>query len=120
MSFVAHSRLGILRRTIALLVIVGFGFFSVESLIADICDGDSGQERISVVDAVGPSPESGGSSQAPGHTVHVCHCIHAHAGMVAVFDQVPSGVKMVSVTRAFAESAPPNPALEPQLRPPIA
>ena len=115
-----RSRAGFGRQLIALLVMMGFGFFNAEILIADACDGDATRSSIGVVvDADQPSgPDV--PSQAPGHSMHVCHCVHAHGGLPARIDRVPPAVEQVSSVVALVMLKPPAPALELTLRPPIA
>lgn len=115
-----RSRLAIRRRLIAFVLVLGFGFFTAESLIADACDGDSERAALSMVDGADPTSGSNAPLPAPGHTMHVCHCVHAHGGMPALMDREPSLPSAPSVVLALVESTPQGPALELQLRPPIA
>ncbi|MGH7720330.1 MAG: hypothetical protein ACREON_15985 [Gemmatimonadaceae bacterium] len=105
------------RRLFALVVLLGFGFFTAESLIADVCDGDSGIAIVSIADA--ETPDSG-PVPMPGHTMHVCHCVHTHGGLPAWVDRVFSAPHAVSAVVTLVTLTPPSPALELQLRPPIA
>lgn len=114
-----QSRLRI-RRLIAFALVLGFGFFNAESLIADVCDGDSGLAAVSIIDGADRSNGSGSPAEGPEHTMHVCHCIHAHGGMPAPMDRVPPVPEAASSAAILGAVTQPNPALELQLRPPIA
>jgi hypothetical protein len=117
---VTRSRFGFGRRLIALLVMIGFGSFTAELLIADSCDGDAGGARVGVVSGADQLPGSDGPSPAPAHSVHVCHCVHAHGGLPARIDRVPPAAEQISSVVIFVALKPPTPALELSLRPPIA
>ena len=101
-------------------MVLGFGSFTAESLIADVCDGDSGLTPVSVTGSGGETSGPDGPASVPGHTLHVCHCVHAHGGMPARLDREPTLPEAPSVVLALTESTPPSPSLELQLRPPIA
>lgn len=117
---VTRFRVGFGRRLIALLLMMGFGFFTAELLIADACDGDASRARIGIVADADQAPAPDAPSKAPGHSVHVCHCVHAHGGLPARIDRVPPAAEPVSAVVAFVALKPPTPALEHSLRPPIA
>ena len=126
-SSLMHSPLALrLRRVTALLVLLSLGFFNAESLVADSCDGDAGG-----VAAVSPhdgsrlsapsSSEQPSGTQPVGahHSIHICHCAHAHGGALVAHgstavDMVPS----TSVIEALS-TAPTTVWLEPQFRPPV-
>ena len=116
---VNHRRIGLRRRLIGLIVVLGFGIFTAESLIADVCDGDSGLTAVSVGESNTPASDPDGPGPVPTHTVHVCHCVHAHGGMPALLDRDPAGVPAATVALRLIQTTPPSPALELQLRPPI-
>lgn len=112
-----------LRSLTALFLALGFGLFTTESLIADVHDGDA--DRGHVVSVEGPDAHQGGGtnpadgSETPSHAAHVCHCVHAHAG-------VTSDAPSLSVIEPVRTLAPTGDARqfasidrEPQLRPPI-
>src|SRR5690606_225021 len=91
------------RRLTAYLLVVSFGLFSAESLLADTHDGDATHEELAQVDGVqahaashvahGDAPDAA-LTAAPddaghrhpgerplgesGHEQHSCHCAHAH------------------------------------------
>jgi hypothetical protein len=117
---VTRSRAGFGRQLIAVLVMMGFGFFNAEILIADACDGDATSASIGVVVDADQPPGPDVPSQAPGHSMHVCHCVHAHGGLPARIDRVPSAAEQVSSVVTLVALTPPAPALELRLRPPIA
>jgi hypothetical protein len=122
-----------LRRVIALFLALCFGFFSAESLVADVHDGDapaSEQSRYAGVVHAGQSSaadlgdahtHSGDeNAETSGHSLHACHGAHAHIGMTADGMTLPGdGLSHESVPAA-AECAPVERRREPQLRPPIA
>jgi hypothetical protein len=114
-----------------------------ESLIADVCDGDDLAETAAAVDSRGAAPtaqratpdgegtewmliahlDDSTSDHVPAqdrpHGVHVCHCVHAHNGLLSLRTAVVAAI--VPVTEAHfthSDRLPPSPALEPQLRPP--
>ena len=101
-------------------MILGLGFFTAESLIADVCDGDSGLARVTSIGGAAQTDSSDSPAPTPGHTLHVCHCIHAHGGTPALILGGRAAPATAFTVTSFAELTPPSPALEPQLRPPIA
>lgn len=140
-----------LRRALALLLLVCLGQFMVEAAVADVHDGDATHEELVAVDGAahrdGPgavndraptcaqqdacarAPHAGAPSEshsgerapgAPGHALHVCHCVHAHG---ATLSRVPtvaaSTVDLGGVALPPVTLAPMSRALEPGLRPPI-
>ena len=113
-------RLPLARRLIAQLLLIFFGFFTAETVIADSCDGDASASALSISDSSAPdrSSESGGS--VPAHAVHVCHCAHAHAGSLRAADS--SDDSSVSPQQVDGESVPTpmSTTPEPRLRPPVA
>lgn len=73
-------------------------------------------------DVIAADVSSGGTrnEQAPQHSVHVCHCTHAHGG--ALSDRFVLSTRTHPVAREGHERSdrlPPSPALEPHLRPPV-
>lgn len=113
-------RAGFSRHLFALLLLLGFGFFNVESLIADACDGDANQIAITAIDGGVQESGSGGSQSPLGHAVHVCHCMHAHGGIPARVDDAPASPEIQALVAEFSAPALVDPALELELRPPIA
>lgn len=121
-----------IRRCTAALLILCFGLFSVESLIADAHDGDapaSEQVRYSGVGdhSTSPSSERGDvhshpSDEGPsnsGHSLHSCHSGHAHVGLTARgfrLERVADTHAGVLPSREFAIA---ELRREPHLRPPI-
>ena len=112
-----------------------------ESLIADVCDGDETAALAKVTDVVGAarSAEEGDASSsqwslvahvddstsdhgpAPDrpHGVHVCHCAHAHNGLLSLRTMAAGAIAPAhGALDARSDRLPPSPALEPQLRPP--
>lgn len=109
----------LVRRLIAQLLLIFFGLFSAETIIADSCDGDASASAFSVSDPSAPdqSPAPGGS--IPTHAMHICHCVHAHGGSLGVTggsfrpSALPQHVGGESIRTPM--SATP----EPRLRPPV-
>ena len=107
------------RRLIAVLLLLGFGLFTAEPLIADACDGDSGIVGVSTLDCVDDPQGSGDSVPASGHAIHVCHCVHAHGGMPARDQSILTDANAGFLVLKPVFRVPASPALELELRPPI-
>lgn len=116
------------KRAIASLLIWCFAFAALEVPIADVHDGDATHAEVDRVtgashadhgrltDDQTPERPAPGSSD---HPVHVCHCTHAHAGMLAL-PRVDLPVWEHGVPLAVApEVPPPAVALAPPTHPPI-
>lgn len=118
-----------LRRLLAVLLAMCVSVAFVEPMIADGCDdvvtrvtnatheGDAGTvSLVAVVDSDTPRNDAPASDQ---HTVHLCHCAHAHVGTLADGHTIHEDVEMMSesVVR-HAGQIPPSVSGEPQLRPP--
>lgn len=74
--------------------------------------------------AAGPTQEGrrDGAPQdgAPAHAFHVCHCAHAHGGMLTERFVLAVAERRVSTrVRARSDRLPPSPAPEHPLRPPV-
>lgn len=139
------SRFYVLRRLVALTLCFAFACFSLEAVIADVCDGDAAPAEVARVatdrwlhapaaDAaargelvqVSSSEIGSDESTAPGttptadHGAHVCHCGHTHAPVAgeqtALLVSSPPRVPAAFETRNSVASADPASAL----RPPIA
>jgi hypothetical protein len=131
------------RRFVAALMVALFALSCGESLIADVCDGDELAKTAAVADSGSATPtaqrtaadgegtewrliahlDDATSDHVPAqdrpHGVHVCHCVHAHNGLLSLRTAVVAAI--VPVTEAHftrSDRLPPSPALEPQLRPP--
>jgi hypothetical protein len=131
------------RRFVAALMVALLALSCGESLIADVCDGDELARTATVADSSGATPtaqltaldgegtewmliahlDDSTSDHVPAqdrpHGVHVCHCAHAHNGLLSLRTAVLAAI--VPVTDAHftrSDRLPPSPALEPQLRPP--
>ena len=105
------------RRLIGVFMILGFGALATEPLIADACDGDAPASVAIAAQHEGPPPP--GSGAPSGHTVHVCHCAHAH-GYVLVTNEGTTAAAVLKAAVVFTASLPTDPSLDLQLRPPIA
>jgi hypothetical protein len=108
------------RHLFAVLLLLGFGFFNVESLIADECDGDANQITVTVIDDGAQGGEGGSSQPRSGHAMHVCHCMHAHGGIPVRSEEAPATPEIQASVAEFSAPALADPALELELRPPIA
>lgn len=134
------------RRFVAFVLMLSFGFFNAEGLLADVHDGDAEHEELLRVDgandhaaahiahgdtagsaatgALVNAPSDHPGERAPGqsgHSDHACHCVHAHGGWLQVAEPIASGLN--DGPRApivLRDQAPPSHGDEPQLRPPIA
>lgn len=120
------------RRALAILLALCFGLFSVESLVADVHDGDaSAAEQSQYADAVHAGQSAADRAGAhthsdnenadqSGHTLHACHGAHAHTGLTSSGPKwAGSPLRQASATAPSA-CAPLDQRREPQLRPPIA
>lgn len=57
---------------------------------------------------------------APTHAFHVCHCTHAHGGMLTERFVLTAAERVVAApVRARSDRLPPSPAPEHPLRPPV-
>jgi hypothetical protein len=95
-----------------------FGSFTAELLIADACDGDAASAEFAETNETNDHSNPEGSSQEPGHSMHVCHCVHAHGGFVTAPAGVPV-IELVATVVGFDSSAPRVPLIDRDLRPPI-
>lgn len=110
-----------LRRTTALLLMTCFGLFTAETLIADVHDGDVGanhpvsiESRTAHVDEV---PSSSPSEAA--HSIHVCHCVHAHGGVTSSASVSAPRIESSGGPVMIGDRAPTSVDREPPRRPPI-
>jgi len=132
------------RRWFALVLALCFGLFSVESLIADVHDGDapaSEQTRYSgatdadtpdaaraadvpAADAPVADLHTHGDGETPppssGHSLHTCHSGHAHIGLTAVGVELERAAPEHVAVLANLALPPADAKREPHLRPPIA
>lgn len=111
------------RCTTALVLMMCFGLFTAEILIADVHDGDVRANHPVSIERTPSHANAGGLPHAPteaAHSMHVCHCIHAHSGLAtaaAVSSMSPEGATAPVVG---GDRVPVSLEREPQLRPPIA
>lgn len=117
-----------LRTLLATLVVASMLFSIGELMVADVHDGDAPAAELaspSSPDAAPSTLASGAESSTdpsqPEHTYHVCHCSHAHGGMLIVATHSP-GRPLVASTTGFGVVAAANTSLVtgPPTRPPIA
>lgn len=142
-------RLLVLRRLIAACLTVCLGFFSAESLTAEVHDGDATHAELVQADG---AREHGAAHQAalvtvdldhhasagtasvpghphespahgdggPGHAGHACHCGHAHVAPLPLAAAAPRPLVGVQTPGSTDEPAVlRSRANEPALRPPI-
>ena len=118
-----------LRRTLALLLTWCFLLATLEAPVADVHDGGASHAEV---DRVTGEPHADhahafghGSPDQPvpdpsDHPVHVCHCTHAHAGLLEMADVgLPLMERAVPLVTASA-MLPPTLSLAPPTRPPRA
>ena len=125
-----------LRRLVALVLMLCFGLFTAEALLADVHDGDATHAELVRVDGdrhaerhagevtSAPDPEPVPGERAPGetgHSQHACHCVHAHGVWSPALTVLASATVLVTADEPVLDAeGPPSPALEPRLRPPNA
>ena len=118
----ASSLSRMVRRTTALALMTCFGLFTAEALIADVHDGDVGANHPVSIETTTSHAEGGGLPQDPteaAHSVHVCHCIHAHGGLATVGGASSPPLDVASTPLGRADRLPASIRREPQIRPPI-
>ena len=115
------------RRVISFIVLLCFGLFSVETVVADVHDGDATASEIAQAtaaqDVSGAQPESESGDPAQGttsHEVHVCHCIHAHGGLKAMVVTLSSPEQLHDLAANLVVVAPAKVDRDVHVRPPIA
>jgi hypothetical protein len=112
----------LVRRTTALALMMCFGFFTAEILIADVHDGDVGANHPISIETTTSHADAGGLPQFPtegAHSMHVCHCIHAHGGLAALASVSSPTLEGATVPPVRGDRVPASLARAPQLRPPI-
>lgn|SRR5688572_8831755 len=122
-----------LRRLVALILMLCLGLFTAESLLADVHDGDATHEELVRVDgerhAEQHSSATADTEQVPderdpgeqGHSLHACHCVHAHVIWSPVQSSPLTAAVIVEEDQAALSAlGPTSPVLEAHLRPPIA
>ena len=113
---------GTFRRTVAVLLVLGFGMFTAETLIADVHDGDVGAAVAGLVESTAPHshdvPDQPTSDA--GHSMHVCHCAHSHAGPPVLASWFAERLLDVDAPSVNPEPLPRSAGRDLQLRPPIA
>lgn len=119
MAFFLRSSL---RRTTALLLATCFGLFTAEALIADVHDGDVGANHPVSVETTTAHLGGGPSSvpTEPAHSIHVCHCVHAHGGMTALASTSAPRIESSGGPAMMGDRVPTSIDREPPSRPPIA
>ncbi len=121
-----------IRRLIALLLTWCFALAVFEAPIADVHDGGASHAEIDRVtgashadhaDVVGVISHAVPDAPAPDasdHPVHVCHCTHAHAGLLATPHVALRIIEHVTHETTAADRMPLAVALAPPTPPPIA
>jgi len=116
----------LLKRLIASVLLLSFGLFSLELLIADVHDGDAPAAEVASAPNVAAAAHGAtdGDADAPvpgsGHSAHACHCVHVHgffATAVAALPNIPG--PDFAITRDVART-PDQVERDVHLRPPIA
>ena len=107
-------RLRSIRRSLAVLLLLCFGLYGIESEVADV------HERAPAAGAQGHLHQSDTGSIPDEHPVHVCHCAHTHLLALA---SAP-GLEMVVTPQMDGSwrvpAGLPGTHPLPRLRPPIA
>jgi hypothetical protein len=117
-----------LRTLLATLLVASMLFSIGELMVADVHDGDAAPAELASSSSPDAAPitlasgtESSTDPSQPEHTYHVCHCSHAHGGML--IGATHSAVRPpVAFTTGFGMIAAANTSLvaSPPTRPPIA
>ncbi|GAB1341690.1 hypothetical protein MASR1M101_08170 [Gemmatimonas sp.] len=90
--------------------------FGVGNSARNVPEQTGGIVVISAADA--PDRHTPGD-RAPKHSVHVCHCTHAHGGALTAPHLLETQTREVPrAVHAHSDRMPSSPALETQLRPP--
>lgn len=107
-----------LRLALSLLCAVSVLSAPLESLIAELHDGDGGATVVRVSEPADQGQKSSGDAPAS-HDVHICHCAHNH--LAGVLLRSPAGTVLGGAPRVPAanETPPPPASREALLRPPI-
>ena len=110
------------RRTVAVLLVLGFGMFTAETLIADVHDGDVGAAVAGMVESTAPHTHNvpDGLPGDAGHSMHVCHCAHSHAGPPALASSFAERLLDAEAPSISPDRLPRSAGRDLQLRPPIA
>ncbi len=114
---------GALRPAAAFVLMLSFSLFTAETLIADVHDGDAGAAHAGSIESSAPhSHENSGDAPAgsPGHSMHVCHCVHSHAGPTTVAPLLLEPVVNATALPIGSDRTPRSAERELHLRPPIA
>ena len=117
----SRLRMPAFRRLLTLLLVVCLGSYGVESRVADVHEqqavSEPGAGTELVTHPAGHVPSDSGSGDT--HPPHVCHCTHAHLGVIALSPTL--AVVLVTGPRAEwrAPRTAPSASLLPPLRPPI-
>lgn len=116
-----------IRRCVSLIVLFCFGLFSLETVIADVHDGDASPSELANATAgatagLVPTPaQTDGPVKAPNpHSGHVCHCAHAHGGLSASAPGLSAPPLRHDVAPVLRVIRPAKVDLDVHLRPPIA
>ena len=121
-SLMLSSIRGTFRRTVAVLLVLGFGMFTAETLIADVHDGDVGAAVAGLVEST--APHSHDVPDQPtgdaGHSMHVCHCAHSHAGPPVLASSFAERLVNANAPLVSPDRLPRSAGRDLQLRPPIA
>lgn len=104
------------------MVMLTFCFSALEVVVADVHDGDANGAQATVLEqsapegpASGTVPESGSSNH-----MHVCHCVHAHGGIVPTAQQAAAELRSRATLPLSAMVEPTAVDIDVLVRPPIA
>ena len=119
----------LVRRFTAGLLALAFMASSAETLIADVHDGDATAQEVETIASSGNASSgvllrgdapSEDSEKSSGHSMHVCHCIHAHGGLPGHLDVRSESSEARLQVRGVSDRMPASASLEPAIRPPAA
>jgi len=116
------------RRIIAALLTWCFVFAVAEVRIADVHDGDASHAEVDLLtgtshatqDVLGGHHGPASSADGGDHALHVCHCTHTHAGVLAASGMNLPVREQALPERMAADLLPPTVALDPPTHPPTA
>ena len=111
-----------IRRNVALILMLSFSYFTFEVVVADVHDGDAPASEIARLsgDAPGAPASPDAPVNGPTHEMHVCHCAHPHGGLTARPVILSHASLTTAVTLTLDVITPDAVDLDHNLRPPIA
>jgi hypothetical protein len=113
------------RRLLSVLLLLRFGFYGIESEVADVHDVSletAGEKSANGIDSGMHVPQAppGTTPSSDNHPAHVCHCSHTHLGVIAAAPTLKPVVIPAPPREWRAPALLPSLGVMPPLRPPIA